>query len=98
MSAQGHEDDLVEPRRRERWHVGKEIPIAVMLTLLVQTGGIVWWAATVSGKLDSVMAQVSELRSERYTKNDAQRDQALVQQQFRDMERRVATLEDRRSR
>jgi hypothetical protein len=87
-------------RRSNRWHVGKEIPIAVMVTLLLQTFGIVWWAATLSGKLDSVMNQVKEMRDERYTKNDAQRDSALVQQRFIDIERRVDRIEtnDRRNR
>lgn len=84
---------------RERWHVGKEIPIAVMVTLLIQTGGIVWWAATVSGDLKQLVAQVRELKEERYTKNDAQRDQALVQQRFGEHDRRLASLEqERRSR
>lgn len=89
-------DDDVEKTRGERWHVGKEIPIAVMITLLVQTGGIVWWAATVSGKLDSVMLQVREMREERYTKNDAQRDKELVSQRFSEHERRIGELERKR--
>jgi hypothetical protein len=32
-----------EPKRKERWHVGKEIPLAVIFGLLMQTGGLVWW-------------------------------------------------------
>lgn len=94
-----HEGEQIEGKleiRGERWHVGKEIPIAVIVVLLVQTAGIVWWAATVSGKLDMVAAQVNELRAERYTKFDAQRDQALTQQRIGEVERRVTNLENRR--
>ncbi len=32
-------------QRIERWHVGKEIPLAVIATLVIQTVGIVWLAA-----------------------------------------------------
>ena len=38
--------------RPDRWHVGKEIPLALIFALFVQTAGWVWWAATQSAKLD----------------------------------------------
>lgn len=32
-------------RRPEPWHFDKRVPLSIILTLLLQTGGIVWWAA-----------------------------------------------------
>ena len=37
-----------EKERNKKWHVGKEIPLALILTLIAQTVGVVWWAATIS--------------------------------------------------
>lgn len=88
--------DTSSDRREDRWHVGKEIPIAVLVMLAAQTGGGIWWAASVSQKLDSVIAQVAELKAERYTRNDAGRDQALVAQRITDIERRIGVVESRR--
>ena len=90
-------DDEPDSRRsRDRWHVGREIPIAVLVMLAVQTGGGIWWAAGLSQKLDSVIAQVAEIKSERYTKDDARRDMELMRTRDADLERRVAYLESRR--
>lgn len=83
-------------RERDRWHVGREIPIAVLVMLAVQTGGGIWWLSGVSQKLDSVIAQVQEIKAERYTQADARRDLELIRMRDTDLERRIANLETRR--
>ena len=83
-------------RRKDRWHVGREIPIAVLVMLAVQTGGGIWRAAGLSQKLDSVIAQVAEIRAERYTREDARRDMELMRVRDGDLERRIANIETRR--
>lgn len=90
------EDCDVHRRSRDRWHVGREIPIAVLVMLAVQTGGGIWWLSGVSQKLDAVIAQVAELRAERYTKDDARRDMELMRVRDTELERRLASLETRR--
>jgi len=35
-----------------RWHLDKRVPIALILTIFIQTVGIVWWAATVTSRVD----------------------------------------------
>lgn len=37
--------------KESRWRVGKEIPIATIIVLLIQTAGVVWWAATISTEI-----------------------------------------------
>lgn len=78
---------------RRRWHVGREIPVAVMFTLLVQTGGVVWWAANITAKLESLTVQVQELRAVKYTAADAVRDQALLLQRVDSLDRRLSIVE-----
>lgn len=94
--AESQEACELHRRGRDRWHVGREIPIAVLVMLAIQTGGGIWWAAGLSSKLDSVIAQVAEIKSERYTKDDARRDMDLMRVRNADLERRIANLETRR--
>lgn len=88
-------------RAKDRWHVGKEIPIAVLVAVVMQTAGGLWWAASLSAKIDSAIAQLAEFKAERYTKDDARRDrelflQLIEQQRQRDAEheRRLSLVED----
>lgn len=78
------QENVVEysgPERREdgkRWHVGREIPLALIVVLIVQTAGGVWWAANLTNKVDSAILSIQEFKTERYTKDDARRDQELM--------------------
>lgn len=36
------------------WRVDKHIPIAVIVTILIQTCGAFWWAATVTARIDAL--------------------------------------------
>ena len=92
--------DGSERRAADRWHVGKEVPIALLIAVLVQTGGGIWWLAQLSAKIDNAVATLSEFRIERYTREDARRDRELIitlleQQKQRDAdnERRITSLE-----
>lgn len=80
-------------RHRDSWHVGREIPIAVVMAILVQTAGSVWWASALSTKLDVLQAQMIELKAERYTSNDARRDFESMRIRVDNSERRIADLE-----
>lgn len=99
----GEEEDYRGPERRApgKWHIGKEIPIAVLFAVLAQTCGGIWWAASLSAKIDAAIAQLAEYKAERYTKDDARRDRELflqlVEQQRqadREHERRLSLVED----
>jgi hypothetical protein len=85
---------------KERWHIGKEIPLAVLLMLFIQTGGGIWWLAQVSAKIDYAISTMEEFKRERYTREDARRDNELMVQRIesqraRDIEheRRIDSLE-----
>ncbi len=36
---------------QEPWHLDRKVPIALIVTIIVQTAGIVWWAANVDTRL-----------------------------------------------
>ena len=68
------------PRRRyadTHWTVDRHIPIALIMTLLLQTAGVVWWAATLSSRVDALEKLVNAATSERYRAGEARADFAL---------------------
>lgn len=34
------------------WHLDKKVPVALIVTLSLQTAAIVWWAASISARVD----------------------------------------------
>lgn len=93
-------DDPVQKQNPEPWHIGREIPIAVLIVLLIQTGGAVWWASRVESQMQTISRQFERFDNERYTKEDARRDRELILQMFKTNElmltqfdRRMALVE-----
>lgn len=103
ISADVEKDEL--ERRVDRWHVAKDIPVALILAVIVQTAGGIWWMAQLSGKIDYLIAAQTEFKAERYTREDARRDREFLEQKFtaganadRELERRLGSLESRQDR
>jgi hypothetical protein len=77
---------------RERWHVGKEIPLALIMTIGMSVASGIWYASSTSARItqieDTVRTQVS------------MRDEFIqLKEQMRSVERtlvRMETLLDRR--
>lgn len=49
-------DDLLTDLRRDRWHVGKEIPLALIIGMVLQAFGLVWWTSYWTTTLDNRVA------------------------------------------
>ena len=42
-----------EEREYEReWHLDKKVPIALIFTIAMQTGVFIWWAASLTGRVE----------------------------------------------
>jgi len=82
-------------RRKESWHVGKEVPISLILVIFLQTGGGIWWASQMTAKFDFALATLAEFKVERYTKEDARRDREILQIMIEASIKRDAILEAR---
>lgn len=96
------EEDLPSRRVTDRWHVGKEIPLALMIAVGIQTAGGIWWIAQLSSKIDNAVITMQEFRTERYTREDARRDRELMDQKLvsgtsrdAELERRINSMESR---
>lgn len=88
------------PEKRESWHVGKEIPIAMLFAIFMQTAGGIWWAAsfsaTVTTKLDDLSNQVAALTADKYTQHDAIRDMALQNEKIENIKRQIEEMKWKR--
>jgi hypothetical protein len=36
------------------WHLDKRVPIALILAIILQTAGLVWWASSLSERVNSL--------------------------------------------
>ena len=43
-----------EKSQRRKWSIGREVPLATVAVLLAQTVGAIWWAASISAKVETV--------------------------------------------
>jgi hypothetical protein len=53
------EDEMTNAQRQyeREWHLDKKVPIALIATLAVQTVVVVWWAASLSARVESLERQ-----------------------------------------
>lgn len=60
------------------WHLDKRIPIALIMSILMQTGAAFWWASSVSER-------VTSLEGWRQDSKDIAADIAVIKSQVADM-------------
>ena len=49
---------LADKKPRQRWEIDRHVPIALIVTILVQGAGIVWWAASISDRVAHIERHV----------------------------------------
>jgi hypothetical protein len=66
MSSERHSDMDAD----RRWHLDKRVPIALIVTIILQTGGIIWWAASANERLATLerRADATAPQSDRLTR------------------------------
>lgn len=46
-------------REDERWHLDRRVPIALMVTIAIQTGAMIWWASSLSERVNHLERQAN---------------------------------------
>jgi hypothetical protein len=66
-------DDMQQDRE---WHLDKKVPLALILTLALQSGAFIWWAAKADNRLDNLERDrpVSTSQVERIVRLEAKMD------------------------
>lgn len=59
---------------REPWHLDKKVPLALIMAMALQTLGVIWWAASLSTRVDHQERQIIALNaSDAQAKQEARR-------------------------
>lgn len=74
------------------WHLDKKVPLALIATLMIQTGIAVWWVSSLNSQVDNIDGRVKEL--ETVESGRAQRRDA-IQQQLSDIKSSMSALNER---
>lgn len=45
---------MEKPVEGGEWHLDKRVPIALILTIIMQTMAAIWWAATMQSRIESL--------------------------------------------
>lgn len=74
------------------WHLDKKVPLAIIISIVIQTAGLVWFVA----KLDSRITLVEGRTEAFWRERDSNRDRLLVlEQQSRTILDAVRRIENR---
>ncbi len=87
------EKDTEDAVDRRSWHIGKEVPLALIFAFAAQTVGLIWSVSGLYNKVDTLVQVVAEIRNERYTKEDGRRDRDAQIQRDNEQDRRLNKLE-----
>lgn len=54
----------------KHWTVDRRVPLALIVTIIVQTGGLVWWASSLSERVNTLerRAEASAPQADRLTR------------------------------
>lgn len=65
-----------DKRWEEQWHLDRKVPIAVIVTILIQSGVFVWWASDANSRLGAVekRLEASAPQADRLTRVEVQLD------------------------
>ena len=90
----------VNTARNSGWHVGKEIPLAVIFFLIIQTGSIIWWAASTSAQLNSqrdalAIAQTAQSAVDKRQDDDANREEQRLTAQLDNLSSKLDRIIER---
>lgn len=72
-------------RNDENWHLDKRVPVALIITLAIQTGGFIWWASALNErvKILEMVTASAPIQADRLTR---------VEEQVRTMQRDVTEI------
>jgi predicted nuclease with TOPRIM domain len=77
--------------QRQAWHIGKEVPLAMIFAIALQTIAAVWWAATITGRVDQQQRDIDSLMDSNRDRNVAI---ARMEERLNEVYRTTSRLEE----
>jgi hypothetical protein len=78
-----------------RWHVEKKVPLALIVTLFIQTIGMVIWLTNLNNQVQFIGANLETLASRIFTNADGKFLSELLISKNNEQDRRISDLENR---
>lgn len=50
---------MTEQTEDKQWHLDKRVPLALIVTILLQTGAAMWWASSLSERVNFLERQLN---------------------------------------
>jgi Tfp pilus assembly protein PilO len=80
------------------WHLDKRVPIALIVAIMLQMGGFVYWGARVEARTEALETRVQALEG-RFEADDADHERLVrVESLLASVDRRLERMEDSRPR
>lgn len=80
------------------WHADRRVPIALIFTILMQSGVVIWWAADMSAKVDQIIQTQADDRASiadnRNQVRGLQRNEAAVEERLRSIDASQQRIEN----
>ena len=61
----------------QQWHLDKRVPIALILAIAIQSGGAIWWASSIQGRVSGNEASITRIDRVVEAQRDASQLQAI---------------------
>lgn len=58
ISSRSRQPASVIDKSDSNWHLDRKVPVAIIVALMMQTAGVVWWGATASERLNALERKV----------------------------------------
>ena len=53
------------PQKKELWHFDKGIPLSIVVLVVAQTFGAIWWVGNLSKQVEDNKARIAHIESQR---------------------------------
>jgi hypothetical protein len=92
---------MTTPTPSEHWHLDRRVPIALILSLVIQTSAIIWWASSINERVATNSQKVAILDTRTENMRGVAQEQAVqlgrIEEQIgglrSDIGRLIATIE-----
>ncbi len=54
---------MIDDANANHWHLDKRVPIALIVTIMLQCGAGIWWGATMAARLDNQERRIESLEN-----------------------------------
>lgn len=81
---------------RERWHIVKDVPLALIVTIALQTLTVVWWASDINTRVSKLEATVTAAGDDRQRLVRVEEKLEGTKELLLSIDKRLERMEERR--